>query len=606
MDRKYIITAAVGTLILLLPFPDKLTFLYFAGSLLIFAISFLNQKPETKEDKFIFILSFLTCLMYLLLNSRPEAYRTGFGLALLFYLTKNNKRIIESLLTGFLFFFIITFWYSENMWNFMPVVLTIASLSSLSYIINVTFGNKAAVIMLPLSSVFRIATAISLQYRYSYLTLSYIASLKTALNVAPEYALKFGRADFTTLRIAGIITILWIIFIKNQKREPKKAAFSFIAFTGLSLVLVTNAGKYINSDRSIHYNNFYEGFMLSVADEIKTSFIFYDEDSERELVSQYESDEESDLKPNIVGILCESYADVCDAFGVTPSGDPMKKYKELEEKGCKLGYVNVDTIGGGTANSEWEFLTGLDISKLSKLQTPFTDKCKVNYTFSADPMYEDYNKVVMHPYKGNGHNRLNVYEAFEYDEMHFLEDTEFFKDYDLIRNLVTDKSLYKKIEEQLRSDKPQFVTAITMQNHGDYLDLELDNKIKVDDNYPEKERLENYLTLIEHSSEDLYDFITYLEEHPEEPTLVVFFGDHFPGRIAKDDDPDFYKTPYLVYSNFSDLTEMPEETDLSQLYPYAKKSAGLPLSAYEKYLISLNGETPDKKFIKCRIDKGYF
>ena len=589
-----------------LPFNEMLTFIYLAAALLLYMYKVLKKEIKTGEDKLLFSLYCICTLIYSLVIDKPLSYWMGFLCALIYTVTADKKRAAKSFLIGFLSFLIIVFRYGENFWNVPSLLMTVAAFSLLAYITSSLLGDKIAGMLLPLTVAFRIASAICIQYRYSYLTVGYIMSLGTALNVAPEYNIKFGQADLIISAFSFIVLILWFVFIKNEKKNIKRALVAFMAFALLNIPLAIRAEKYVNADRSVHFNNFYEGFMLSVVNEIKTNFIFYDEAEERTLVENFTSDNKNYQQPNIVGILCESYADVCDAFGVTPSRDPLKKYKKLEKEGCRTGYVTVDTIGGGTANSEWEFLTGLDIKNLSGLQTPFTNKCNINYAFTADALYDDYNKAVIHPYKEDGHNRKHVYTAFEYDERHFIEDTDFFDDYELIRNLVTDKSLYEKLEEMLQRDEPQYITAITMQNHGDYDSFELDDPIRVNDDFPEKKRLENYLTLIEHSSEDLYDFIDWIKKHPEEPTIVIFFGDHFPGRIVKEDNAEFYKTPYLVYSNFSKLSEIPEETDLSLLYPYAKKAAGMPLTAYEKYLLSLNGETPDANFIKCRIENGYF
>ena len=500
------------------------------------------------------------------------------------------------------------YWYSVNVWNVIPCVFTILSIAALFFFLSEILGQKiCAPLFLILFAVFRVASRICFNFRYSYLTLSYLREVSTALNVAKEYTDFCSGSDILIFIFIALISIPWILWVKNRRKDFKKLCFSLVLFLPVTTLLTVRAGNFDSCAKDIYFKNFYEGFMQSLKTEIEMTTIDYDIEEEKEKVKAFTSDSWEDIKPNIIGILCESYADVEEAFGITPSRDPLKKYKELEELGCEIGYVTVDTIGGGTANSEWEFQTGLDIGKLPNSQSPYANKCDVNYALSADPLYDDYHKTVIHPYYKNGHNREHVYSVFNYDESRFLEDTEFWKDSDYRRNIISDESIYEKIKEILKRNEPQYITAITMQNHGDYIDIDLENKIEVNEDFGEKERLENYLTLIESSSEDLYEFISYLKEHPEEPTIVFFFGDHFPGGIADPNgNEDFYKTPYMVYANFEEVKDMPDELDLSLLYATGKDAAGLPLTAFEKYLISLNGETVDASMIMARMREGYF
>lgn len=357
--------------------------------------------------------------------------------------------------------------------------------------------------------------------------------------------------------------------------------------------------------------NYLEGFSASVIDSVFMTFDNkYNLEKEKEKVSAFQDDFVDESKQsNIIAILCETYGDVEDAFGVTSDRDPMKGYKECKKiTNVKTGKVNVDVIGGGTANSEWEFLTGLDLKTYSSMQAPFIHSVDKNYAFTANySLYGNYEKTFLHPYLEAGWNRRHVYETFGYDSINFVDTSNIFNNASRIRGLCTDWSIYQKdIDIIESSDKPQFIMNVTIQNHGDYEDINIEDKIHINENITKKEELENYLTLIEHSSEDIHKLIKYLDEHKEEPTLVIFFGDHFPGGFTEDKKDAYYKTEYLVYSNFSEMGDMPDELDLSQLYPYARKAAGLPLSAYEKYLISLNGDTTTREFALARVHNGYF
>ena len=151
---------------------------------------------------------------------------------------------------------------------------------------------------------------------------------------------------------------------------------------------------------------------------------------------------------------------------------------------------------------------------------------------------------------------------------------------------------------------------VTMQNHGGYDNEGMGDEpicvqVEEQDGLDEEtlEHLQVYLTLMDHSTKALEELIEYLDAHPEYPTLLVFFGDHYPSDLIMPSDGKkiVYETPYMVYCNYQKIQKLPENLDLSLLYPNVKKAADLPLTSWEKYLLSLNGQLADRDMVIARI-----
>ena len=508
--------------------------------------------------------------------------------------------------------------FNSHAWEFSYVILLLFYSFSVIALLTCIIGFKPAVFTYYLCSVmFEIVSLFFHNYRYSNITISDVLSLPTFFNVASNYTFQWNDT-MTVFSVMGIICMIPFLFVQSYKPHKKikvvlaSILIACISFWGLGY---KTSVKWQKENCGINY---FDIFAMSVIEEIKIKLDTPDMQEQVSKVEAFNSDEWEDgaIKPNIVTVMCESYSDIVKIRNLIASEDPVDPLWELgkTDSHAQTGTVHINTAGGGTSVSEWEYQTGLNHSLLSVSRVPFFTDCKKNYTFSADPLYSDYYKLYMHPYKSSGWNRTNVYQSFQFDEMVFSESGDVtYGPEDRVRGIVSDKAFLNTIKKRLEeSDKPLFSMNVTMQNHGGYSDgVGGDDRLRkktvtVLDDIKDKELTENFLTLEKLSTEAILEFTQYLKEHPEEPTLLIFFGDHYPSDLEMPVAHTSYGTPYLVYSNFCELQEMPEEMDLSLLYVNAMKAAGLPLSSWEKYLLSLEGSTADRSMIIARIKGGYF
>lgn len=513
-----------------------------------------------------------------------------------------KKFYIKNIIPGFLG----VYWLTVVDTTFIISSLTIIAFCSLylsiEYVFRRYLGFPIFGIILYL---IRRGSGIINMYRFGNLTIYDILSLPTAFSVSEGYELALS----TPLYLMLIEIIFFSVFYIATYEKTKHSKLFMLKTTLMFFVSITLIGLWSQKKQEIIEAklNPIESLSASITEEIMFKMKTDNKEIQINELKNFKTEDNS-FEPNIICILCESFSDLNNALNITMSRDPLSSFYALENKNTKIGTVRIDTFGGGTSKSEWEFLTGLDIRKYSKSQNPFLGHCKKNYAITSDPIYTKYEKTFIHPFNEMGWNRKQVYENFGYDNLIFTSNTAM-NDTEKIGRFISDKYIYRETCKRLNSESPQFIKIVTMQNHGAYKDLILPNKITIEENFEHKEEIENYLTLIEQSSKSIASLVDYLENHKEEPTLVIFYGDHYPGGIFdiyKDvrDQEQIFKTPYLVYSNYTELDEIPKELDLSLLYSYAKKTGKLNLTRYEQYLVSLDGQTPSKEFIISRIKQG--
>ena len=169
-------------------------------------------------------------------------------------------------------------------------------------------------------------------------------------------------------------------------------------------------------------------------------------------------------------------------------------------------------------------------------------------------------------------------------------------------------SCVDKIIEQYENkelDQPLLSFTITMQNHSPYTDgyQLVDGNLSVDGDT--RSALALYESLMRESDKALEAMITYFEKQ-EEPTVIVFFGDHQPTdsvvssiqRYGSDSMSEQeleavrYEVPYIIWANY-DIEEA-QDRDSSPNYLAAQmcEAAGIPLADYQEFLLDIAKDYP--------------
>ena len=327
-----------------------------------------------------------------------------------------------------------------------------------------------------------------------------------------------------------------------------------------------------------------------------------------EAVKEEDHSSYSDVKPvNIIVIMNEAWADYRYIGDFSPSESVMPYFDSMKENTIK-GHTLVCITGGGTAKTEYEFLTGNSVKRFPGMVPYVSYFTHDQYSIVTTLESQGYESAVMHPYKASNWNRPTAYRLLNFDRFYTQDD--FDPDTEKLYNHITDKANYEKIieltESRGESDAPLFLFDITMQNHGGYSFKYWDGYITVDGYDDETKAVTRYLSLVRESDKAT----EYLIEHykqVEEPTLILMFGDHYPtlpedfaetvaGAAYDDlgiqDQMRYYATPFFIWANY----DIPEADDIITSTNYLStlllEQTGLEMSHYNYYLRDLMEEMP--------------
>ena len=337
--------------------------------------------------------------------------------------------------------------------------------------------------------------------------------------------------------------------------------------------------------------------------------------------------------PSVVVIMNETFADLSDFYRTSAGGlgcgyEGPRFFKsgigELSGTLLDRGALAVSAYGGGTCNTEFEFLTGASLAFIGGGKYPF----QMYDLHACDNLGRQlgalgYETFAMHPNLATNWNRKAVYEDLGFGSFLSIDD---FADAPTFHSGVTDRATYEKVLELLRRDGPQLVMDVTMQNHSGYdqgniptpqltcctlAGLAHDGAVM-----PSDAAVNEYLSCIEASDRDLEWFVRQLLEL-DERVVLVFFGDHQPeftwmindALHAPEEEPAHaeraYRTNWLVWANYAvdGAQALPAEPvsdglgggavlSCSQLAARALELAGAPLTDWQKAKLSARAELP--------------
>lgn len=309
-------------------------------------------------------------------------------------------------------------------------------------------------------------------------------------------------------------------------------------------------------------------------------------------------------KPDIVYILSESFWDPTVVKGLKLSADPIPTYRKLVSEGIS-GTITVPGIGGGTANTEYEVLTGLSkefINNYSLPYNPYNDYITRPVSSMASILSEQgYKTTALHTYHSWFYRRDEVYKDIGFDKFISLEDLPETPSY--LYTYVKDTEINNMIqrETEAANNKPSFTFAATMQLHGPYDNFTVkDKKISVLSplSSNSKQIVENYANVLNESDKDLNSLIEYYK-NSKRPTILVFFGDHIPalGNNVYNElnfdltKPQAKKTPVLIWSNYKKLSGT-VDMDANYISPLVMDVINNKSSLYMNYLDALYKKAP--------------
>ncbi|MCD7812466.1 MAG: LTA synthase family protein [Lachnospiraceae bacterium] len=281
-----------------------------------------------------------------------------------------------------------------------------------------------------------------------------------------------------------------------------------------------------------------------------------DETEETE-ISEETGDYDDWEYPNIIVVLLESFVNPDMITFLETSEEAVPNFEYLTEN-YTSGYVEVPVVGAGTANTEFEILTGMSMQFFGLGEYPYKTILKETNceSIASDLATLGYGTHVVHNNGGNFYSRANAFSQMGFDTFTSKELMDI-QEYTPLGTWATDEILVGEVEKSLNytPDQQDFVYTITVGSHGDYPQYEVLEDPEITISGVEDEGMayawEYYVNMLHEVDEFIGDLIEMLEERGE-PTYVIMFGDHLPTMDLTEEDMStgsLFLTPYVTWNN---------------------------------------------------------
>lgn len=407
-------------------------------------------------------------------------------------------------------------------------------------------------------------------------------NIQDGIDIMDKYLSRVGAIVLGIVAVAILVVVAIIIIRKSPTYKGKRNIFiqigvvlgSFGLLVGFTAIgnatggLAKNFGNLRNAYR-------YYGFGYCFSQSLLNTGIKKPNDYSKEKVDNLIGkepqttpvDEENDNnkpstpkepidKPNIIYVQLESLFDPTLVKGLKFSQDPIpnlhKLYKEFSS-----GYFSVPCFGAGTANTEFETMTGMNLDDFGPGEYPYKTILQKSACESVGYDLKKYGYKInaLHNNKGNFYQRNTVFGKLGYDTFTSLEYIEKFDKTPL--DWAKDSCLTKEILSILDSSREKdFIYTISVQGHGAYPEdtsmYDLPIKVTGNNVTGNPNGFEYYVNQIYEMDKFVGDLVEALDNFTEH-TIIVFYGDHLPTYDIEDSDllnGNVMQTNYVIWNNF--------------------------------------------------------
>jgi phosphoglycerol transferase MdoB-like AlkP superfamily enzyme len=475
--------------------------------------------------------------------------------------------------------------------------------------------------------------------RGSPLLFSDLTNFGTGFKMLGEFDYRMDRGGLLfTIAIFSIFVVISKLPLNRPFGKKTRVAFALLFCVGWSGIVyatvfadsglfrkVANSFTHDPLRKGYNKNGALLAFMRSARLSVVVKPEGYSPQAVRELVAGIDEKTAAEYpgkasgeyaRPNVIAVMNESFTDIANiGEHIETNVDPLPFWHGLKEDAIK-GYAYVSGFGGGTANSEYEFLTGNTMAFLPINASPYQIYMKHEQPSLVSTLKaQGYaGNIAVHPFRKNGYSRERAYELLGFSE--FLDQDDFTEPR-RVRNFISDEADYDKLialyeENKARSDDPVFLWTVTMQNHGPFAE-QYDNfsaDVHAEGLTPEEQgeygEVDILLSLMHESDRAIGELVEYFRQ-VDEPTVVVFFGDHQPNlpqaylnRVLNAQGWDIsienfmkkYRVPFFIWANFDIEERTIDRISLNYLSSVMMDAAGMEMTDYNKYLLDLMKEVP--------------
>lgn len=424
----------------------------------------------------------------------------------------------------------------------------------------------------------------------------------------------------SVITVVLFLAVLVLVWSKTRKEEEisfknqfAKRCIGVIASVGLLVLSINNpAFSQLNTfqwDAKVLEGFHREGIVLTFVKSAISAHVKRPEGYSREAVSSYlkeyhRDNEVKGVQPTrIIMVMNEAFSDL-RTVGLNETVDVMPFIDSLNENTIE-GSLYVSVIGGGTCNTEFEALTGNSLAFLGSGAYPYTENVtKPLFSLASYFRMADYITEAFHANEPQNWNRNMVYPNLGFKDFHSIDDYPNITENSYLHNYIKDTTDYDYIElrDTENENRPRFLFNVTIQNHSDYdhfQDVEqAETLLPYENSLHQNARV--YLSLIKVSDDSIRELVERYKDS-EEPTMIVFFGDHQPSLPADAQKDiytnmqmylDYFKSKFFIWTNYETDTEHGESISANYLPWLILERGNFPLPPYVQMLKEVHEKYP--------------
>ena len=388
-----------------------------------------------------------------------------------------------------------------------------------------------------------------------------------AMKIAKKYLPVAGVVAVCIL--FGILVILLLMLLIKGPKYQKKIKYRYnIPLILLAVALFAGSTQLALEKRvlSNYFGNIafaYEdyGYPYCLATTIFNTGISCPRDYSESAINEIE-DSESNLpktgekRPNIIFLQLESFFDPTLVNYLNVSEDPIPNFRKLMKE-YSSGYYKVPSVGAGTANTEFESITGMSLHYFGPGEYPYKSILKETTCESAPYVLKSlgYRTHAIHNNEANFYGRKSVFANLGFDT---FTSEEYMSEQDDTNpnDWMRDRNLTKYIMQALNeTDDPDYIYTISVQGHGDYPEEPTIENPKITVSGSSTEALNNKW---EYYCNQIYEMDQFVKEltdtlsQLDEDVVLVMYGDHLPtmGLTVEDMENRYlFQTEYVIWDN---------------------------------------------------------
>lgn len=425
-----------------------------------------------------------------------------------------------------------------------------------------------------------------------------------------------------------ILLILVVIFIRVRKglchfpMPPAVRLVSAVVYMVVCIYIIKNYNYTINSLNkkykvcnefwnqlgNYHKNGFYYSFAMNIASMKIEKPNFYSREKVATMFDPWTEDDSTGIprknfSPDVIIVLSESFWDITKISTLKIPHDPIKHFRKISSKYPSVRLLS-PSFGGNTCNVEFEILTGMSHGFFPAGMTAYNQSITHPVPSMVRVFKENgYRTTGIHTFNQWFWNRTNVYRHLGFDRFISQEsmDKPKYKGF-----YISDEELAQQIiSTASKNDQPDFIFAISMQNHGPYdrkrydtLDCPVSSGLSAVADL----ELNSYIQGTIDADKSL-KMLTHYVDTTRTPTLLFFFGDHLPGFSKLYEETGYgerirtdtiwaHTTSSAWYANYK-LKKFPDTLISTCFVPFfVTELAGVSVPVYYNFLNELREKQP--------------